>query len=161
MSVSLVRLDDRLIHGQVTVGWAPALDIACIVLANDEVAGDEWEQTVYRGGTSADVDVLFHTVTGAAEAWRNGDFDDTTTLILVESTTDALQLLNSGAPLTSLNIGGLHHRADCKKVLSYVFVDETDMENFRQLSQKSIELECRDTPHAKKLLLDSVVALSE
>jgi len=160
MAVELVRLDDRLIHGQVTAGWVPALDVRHIILANDEVAGDSWEQSVYRGGTPEDVDVRFLTVTDTAAAWQSGEFEDGVTLILLESPSDAVLLLNAGAPITSLNVGGLHHRENRRKVLSYVFVNDQDLACFRKLHEGSVELECRDTPNAKKQLLNAIISLA-
>ena len=161
MAVELVRLDDRLIHGQVTVGWVPALQIRRIILVNDEVAGDEWEQSIYRGGTPDDVDVRFFSIADAGVAWQSGEFEDVATIILLESPFDAMALRQTGADFSSLNIGGLHHRENRKKVLSYVFVNEEDVDCFRKMHELGVELECRDTPQAKKQLLNEIVPLAE
>ena len=67
MAIELFRIDDRLIHGQVVVGWGQPLDLAFIVLVDDEVASSEWEQELYRMGVPPEMDVHFDTVEGAAE----------------------------------------------------------------------------------------------
>ena len=65
MPVELYRIDDRLIHGQVVVGWGQPLDIGFIVLVDDEVAASEWEQELYRMGVPPEMDVYFHGVDDA------------------------------------------------------------------------------------------------
>ena len=67
MAIELFRIDDRLIHGQVVVGWGQPLDLAFIVLVDDEVASSEWEQELYRMGVPPEMDVHFDTVEDAAE----------------------------------------------------------------------------------------------
>ena len=68
MSLVLYRIDDRLIHGQVVVGWGQPLDIGFIVLVDDEVARSEWEQELYRMGTPPEMEVYFHP--GIVASWR-------------------------------------------------------------------------------------------
>ncbi len=68
MPVELYRIDDRLIHGQVVVGWGRPLDIRFIVLVDDEVAASEWEQELYRMGVPPEMDVFFHGVDDAVAA---------------------------------------------------------------------------------------------
>ena len=66
MPVEIYRIDDRLIHGQVVVGWGRPLDIGFIVLVDDEVAASEWEQELYRMGVPPEMEVFFHGVDEAA-----------------------------------------------------------------------------------------------
>ena len=65
MPIALYRIDDRLIHGQVVVGWGQPLELRFIVLVDDEVAGSEWEQELYRMGVPPDMSVYFHGVDDA------------------------------------------------------------------------------------------------
>ena len=66
MAVELMRIDDRLIHGQVVVGWGQPLDIDFIVLVDDEVASSDWEQELYRMGVPPEMEVVFASVDAAA-----------------------------------------------------------------------------------------------
>ena len=60
MTLVLYRIDDRLIHGQVVVGWGQPLDIGFIVLVDDAVAASDWEQELYRMGVPPEMEVYFH-----------------------------------------------------------------------------------------------------
>ena len=66
MTLVLYRIDDRLIHGQVVVGWGQPLDLRFIVLVDDEVASSDWEQELYRMGVPPEMEVHFHSATEAA-----------------------------------------------------------------------------------------------
>src|SRR5687768_17646120 len=66
VAVELMRIDDRLIHGQVVVGWGQPLDIGFIVLVDDDVAASDWEQELYRMGVPPDMEVYFESVDSAA-----------------------------------------------------------------------------------------------
>src|SRR3712207_5416689 len=73
MAVELYRIDDRLIHGQVVVGWGQPLDVGFIALVDDEVAASDWEQELYRMGVPPEMDVYFEAVDAAAQQlarWR-------------------------------------------------------------------------------------------
>ena len=65
--IVLNRIDDRLIHGQVVVGWGQPLDVRFIVLVDDEVAASEWGQELYRMGSLPQMDVYFHSVAEGRE----------------------------------------------------------------------------------------------
>src|SRR6267154_3055503 len=67
MSIALYRLDDRLIHGQVVVGWGKPLNVGFIVLVDDAVRSSEWEQELYRMGVPADIEVVFASTVEAAQ----------------------------------------------------------------------------------------------
>ncbi|HEY0972155.1 MAG TPA: PTS sugar transporter subunit IIB, partial [Gemmatimonadales bacterium] len=62
MPIELFRIDDRLIHGQVVVGWGQPLEIDLIILVDDELADSEWEQELYRMGVPPTMQVVFETV---------------------------------------------------------------------------------------------------
>ena len=65
MSVELYRIDDRLIHGQVVVGWGKPLAAEFIALVDDEVAASDWEQDLYRMGVPPEMDVYFDSIESA------------------------------------------------------------------------------------------------
>ena len=86
MSLALVRLDDRLIHGQVVVGWGQPLNAAFIVLVDDEVRGSEWEQDLYRMGVPANMEVVFASVSEAERRLPEWEADDRPGILLTGDT---------------------------------------------------------------------------
>ena len=68
MPIVLCRIDDRLIHGQVVLGWGRPLGIERIVLVNDEVAASPWEQDLYRMAVPAEIELRFASIAAATSA---------------------------------------------------------------------------------------------
>ena len=66
MAIVLCRIDDRLIHGQVVIGWGRAMGIDLIILVDDQVAASDWEQELYRMAVTPEIEVRFVTMADAA-----------------------------------------------------------------------------------------------
>ena len=64
MAVLLHRIDDRLIHGQVVIGWGRPLGAQFVALVDDQVAGSDWERYLYRMGVPPEVDHVTRWNTG-------------------------------------------------------------------------------------------------
>ena len=70
MPVEGFRIDDRLVHGQVVVGWGQPLSLRFLVLVDDVVAANEWERELYRMGTPPEMELCVETVESAAARMR-------------------------------------------------------------------------------------------
>src|SRR6185312_2514817 len=70
MSIVLCRIDDRLIHGQVVIGWGRPLGINLIILVDDQVAASDWEQELYRMAVDPNIEVRFVSVADATAHLR-------------------------------------------------------------------------------------------
>src|SRR5579863_5757070 len=108
--IELYRIDDRLIHGQVVVGWGQPMDVGFIVLVDDEVAASDWEQELYRLGVPPGMDVYFETVAGAAEAFPRFVGDARVGILLTKDIETMDRLASTIAALRTINLGGLHYR---------------------------------------------------
>src|SRR5260370_26243604 len=134
MSIALYRIDDRLIPGQVVVGWGQPLHVGFIVLVDDTVRGSAWEQDLYRMGVPADIEVVFASTAEAAArlpVWER----DPPVAILVAGDIDTLAALTSnGLRVPRINIGGLHHRPARSERLRYVYLSDDEAAKLRSLA---------------------------
>ena len=126
MAFVLVRIDDRLIHGQVTVAWGTWLKCDRIILVNDEVARTPWKRDLYADadslGTVVSVLAVDDFLRGVeADAWA-----EERALVVVESPRDLAELLKGGLRIDEANIGGMHHAPGKRELLPYVYVDDDD-----------------------------------
>lgn len=151
MALILVRIDDRLIHGQVTIGWAQVLQPDRILLVNDAIAKNSWQKKLYEAVVPSEMSVSILTIEEAAKELLGGAFDAEKIFMIVESPQDVLVLLRRGLAIKSVNVGGLHYTDDKHRLLPYVFVTEQDIRLFKELMAMGIEVECRDVPTAKKV----------
>ena len=133
MTLVLNRIDDRLIHGQVVVGWGQPLDVAFIVLVDDVVAESDWEQELYRMGVPPEMEVRFHS---AAEAGPQLDHYRTETRpgILLTGDIATMKCLVEHGGVREVNVGGIHHRAGRTQHLRYVFLTPAEAAALRELA---------------------------
>lgn len=148
MSLSLVRLDDRLIHGQVVVGWGQPLNVGFIVLVDDEVHDSPWEQDLYRMGVPSNIEVVFASVDEAQRRipeWKA----DPRTGILLAGDIDTLVAVAAAGGFTTVNIGGVHHRPGRSERLRYVYLTDEEAEKLRQLASNGVSVTAQDVPTAR------------
>ena len=150
MPLCLVRIDDRLIHGQVVIGWGGYLHPDRIILCSDEVASSEWEKEIYIGAVGEDIEASVLTVEESAESILNDKFNDAKLFLLAESPKTFVDLLNYGVKIATINIGGMHYKEGKRRIISYIYVDEQDVDWFKELYRRHVKLECQDVPHCRK-----------
>jgi mannose/fructose/N-acetylgalactosamine-specific phosphotransferase system component IIB len=142
MPVALVRIDDRLIHGQVVLGWARVLKADRIVVANDRIAANEWERRLYAASVPPPVAVTFAAVGGVESASSEGQ----SVILLFESVPDLCAAVRAGARFDEINVGGLHYREGTSEVLPYVYLSQEDRAALKSLAEQGIRLIARDIP---------------
>ena len=148
MSLLLIRVDDRLLHGQVTQGWGSVLNPDRFVVANDAVAGDEWEREMYELSAPEGGVVSVVTIAETGERIREWIEAGEDILLLIENPSDALDLYRSGLTFDELNMGGLHHRNGRKRILPYICLDRDDIEALTALRDHGVAVECADVPNS-------------
>ncbi|OGR89289.1 MAG: hypothetical protein A2992_02660 [Elusimicrobia bacterium RIFCSPLOWO2_01_FULL_59_12] len=146
MPVVLVRIDDRLVHGQVVEGWLKAIRASWIVVASDPVAADETQKALYLLAVPQGIKLSCLSILDAAKAWGDESWKKERVLVLVASPQDVVALVNQGAQMKSVNVGGMHYKEGRVQVLKAVSVDDKDVAALRTLAQKDILLEARPLP---------------
>lgn len=147
MTLVLHRVDDRLIHGQVVVGWGQPLGIRFIALVNDEVAASDWEQELYRMGAPPEMDIYFHTVDAGTHAVPRYRDDDRPGILLTGDVASMLRLVTESG-VRDVNIGGIHHRPDRRQRLRYVFLSPEEEAVLREMERRGATVTARDVPSA-------------
>ena len=148
MSLALVRLDDRLIHGQVVVGWGQPLNVAFIILVDDEVRDSAWEQDLYRMGVPSSIEVVFASVEEARRQIPDWETDPRVGILLAGDI-DTMTALVAGGNIPRVNIGGIHHRTGRSERLRYVYLTDEEAVKLRRLASDGIEVTAQDVPTAR------------
>ena len=160
MTLVLNRIDDRLIHGQVVVGWGQPLDVKFIVLVDDDVAESDWEQELYRMGVPPEMEVRFHSVTAAALL-----LDDYRTEvrpgILLTGDIAVMRALVENGGVRDVNIGGIHHKPGRIQHLRYVFLTPGEEQALRDLAAHGAVVTAQDVPAARAIPLQELLAARE
>ncbi len=146
MALVLARIDDRLIHGQVTVGWAMHLNPDRILLANNEIAADQWQCEVYASSVSPNMKVSILSIAEAASFLLNPDNTSERTILLTASAGDMAGLVGMGLDLDQVNVGGLHFGPGKKEMLPFVYLGRLDFTPLRQLLDRGVSLMAQQVP---------------
>jgi mannose/fructose/N-acetylgalactosamine-specific phosphotransferase system component IIB len=146
MSVELLRIDDRLVHGQVVEGWLKALRINHIVVASDTVEADDTQKALYLLAVPEGVQLSCLKLVDTAHAWKANRWKQDRALVLVSTPEEALKLSEAGAAVHSVNLGGLHYRNGRVQVLKGISLDDQDVRALKNLASRGIVLEARPLP---------------
>jgi mannose/fructose/N-acetylgalactosamine-specific phosphotransferase system component IIB len=155
--VELYRIDDRLIHGQVVVGWGQPLDIGFIVLVDDEVAASDWEQELYRMGVPPGMDVYFSTVETAARDHGRYASDPRAGILLTGDIATMARLAERVPGIRAVNVGGIHHRPGRTQRLRFVFLTADEERALRALAGRGVVITAQDVPAARPLSLEDTL----
>jgi PTS system mannose-specific IIB component len=158
--IALVRVDNRLVHGQVLEAWVPALSAQGILVADDEVAGNALaraamslaipKNVAFRVARLAEVAGMLRPGGSGAPAPR--------TLVLVRNVRDAVALREQGVPLPHLNLGNVHYSAGREQVAPTVYLDAAEIEALEQLGAAGTGIEARAVPAEAPVSLPTIAA---
>ena len=162
MTLGLFRIDERLLHGQVIVGWGMRLGIDYYVVVDDELATSDWEQDIYSAGLADRTAVEFVSVAEAVERFQELDSRAGRGALLTKGTTEMRALAEAG--LLSgrrVNLGGLHGTGSRRRVLTYVHVSPDEEEDLKAIHRASTGVTARDLPTGREVALEDLVDVLE
>jgi mannose/fructose/N-acetylgalactosamine-specific phosphotransferase system component IIB len=155
--IQLFRIDDRLIHGQVVLGWVSVLNSDCIIVCDNSVFENDWQKELYLSCAPDYLKTMVLDVKGTAEYLKNNKEDFSKTIVLVNSPQVVEELLNSGVELQNINVGGVHFREGRKSILPYLYLNDGELDSFKRCIEKGVNFECLDVPTGNKVNLKSVI----
>jgi len=157
--IALVRVDNRLVHGQVLEAWVPALAAQGILVADDEVAGNALARAAMSLAIPKKVAFRIAPLADAAAMLRPGGTGapGPRTLLLVRNVRDAVALRERGVPLPHLNLGNVHFSPGREHVTPTVYLDSGEIEALEQLGASGTEIEARAVPAEAPVSLPTIV----
>ena len=141
MSLRLVRIDDRLIHGQVVAGWLRALGAQRIVIVDDASAGDEFLREVLVLAAPQGVPVeVYGIAEGAARCIELADAPEPV-IVLARSPRTILSLRQAGVPIEVVDLGGLGAGPGRRRIHKTISVSPDEIRDLRELEQLGTRVE--------------------
>lgn len=150
----LLRIDDRLLHGQVARNWMKQVGADVIVVANDLVSEDEKQQHLMDLVTPMGSKSYFFGLSEASTKIKGLEEEDA--LVLVESPADALKLIEDGIEIDSVNVGNIHQTSGKEKVNESIFVDQNDIDTFKKIETSGKKLDFRTLPNDQAIDFDQL-----
>jgi len=161
MAILLYRVDERLIHGQVVVGWGAELHPDRIIIVDDELAVSEWEQELYTLGLPDGIEASFVTLDTARSHVREWESDSTRSILLTRDIGTMLRLAEKGLLRgREVNIGGLHHAPGRDAILPYVYLSSAERNALERLVDEGVIPSARDLPGARRIAADRLLRVA-
>ena len=159
MQIGLARIDDRLIHGQVATRWTKETNVTRIIVVSDEVAADTVRKTLLTQVAPPGVTAHVVDVAKMIRVYNNPKYAGERVMLLFTNPTDVERIVEGGVKITSVNIGGMAFRQGKTQVNNAISVDDKDIEAFKKLNERGIELEARKVSTDQKLKMMDLMTL--
>ena len=151
-NIAFLRIDDRLIHGQVIVGWLPEIKPENLVVVNDNVAEDAMRQDLMSLSVPPDVELEFYSTSEISDE----DVNDSS-FILVSSPKDAWECLQKGIKPERFNVGGMHSKDGKEEIFEALHVDDEDRKYFDLIIKSGVEPIFQPTPQNEPKRLGDIL----
>lgn len=140
MNITLLRIDDRLIHGQVATSWAKAVKCEAIFAISDEVAADPLRRELLLQIAPEHLKAYVIPVEKAIKVYHNPKYAGKNILWLITKPADAVRLIEGGVKIDKINVGGMTYKDGNKQLSDAVTVGKGDVEAFKKLLDLGIDL---------------------
>jgi len=148
--LKIVRLDDRLVHGQLFNNWCTYENITEILVVNKEVNNNEIRKTFIEISAPENIKIIFCDVSKALEIYEEEcKFENV--IIIFGNPFELLEFIEYGGKVKSINIGGMSYKKDKKRISTTFYVDEAELKALKKIAGYNIELEIRILPTDKKI----------
>ncbi|NLF00734.1 MAG: PTS sugar transporter subunit IIB [Anaerolineales bacterium] len=147
--LGLVRIDDRLIHGQVVTVWCRHQHFTRILVVDDDVAADSFMQEVLRLAAPPGLIVEAMTLQDAIQEFAQERPDRATTMVLLKSPRVAQALYDGGVTYKALNIGGMGSAPGRKNVFKNIAISNEEIVILKRLLQAGVKITLLTVPGEK------------
>lgn len=155
--IRLLRIDDRLVHGQVALTWTPAVGAECLVVANDKVAKDDFLRMTMNLAKPANAKLLIKSIADTITFLSDERSKPMKILVLVNSVQDAAALSAALPEIQSINFGGIRTREGARPISKAIAVTDADVASIRDLLGRGIELEVRQVPTDEPRSIETLI----
>lgn len=141
-----VRIDERLIHGQVASVWVNFLGCNRIIVANDAAPKSEMQIAALKLACPIGVKLSILSVNKAAANILAGKYDADKVFLITRNVPDCKRIVDAGVVLPGINVGNLAHQDGYRKIKKSVSLNEEDIELIRSMIASGIAITARMVP---------------
>ncbi len=152
-----IRIDDRLIHGQVATMWSHKLGVSRLMVVNDAVATNDVQKQVLRMAVPAGIASSIISKETAIHNIKAGKYEGQNVLLIVKSPVDLLSFVENGLDIQNINVGNMSSRKDTEVLKPNISVTKEERQAFEKLLEKGIEITTIMTPDDKKTWLKDIL----
>ncbi|MGL5935823.1 MAG: PTS system mannose/fructose/N-acetylgalactosamine-transporter subunit IIB [Cetobacterium sp.] len=156
MAIKFVRIDDRLIHGQVVTTWMKKFSIEQVIVIDNKIAKNEIQIQALNMTAPSNIKLNVFDVEKFSEIYKKVEIKRET-LLLFTNPMDVLDCLKNGVEFPTLNVGGMKHREGREKLTKAVAASLEEKEAFRSILEKGVNVEVQMVPNDKLTLIQEYI----
>ncbi|WP_125605324.1 PTS system mannose/fructose/N-acetylgalactosamine-transporter subunit IIB [Lapidilactobacillus bayanensis] len=141
-----IRIDDRLIHGQVATRWSTGLKVNRIMVIDDEVAADEVQKSILRMAAPAGISTSIITEEKAIHNIKAGKYESQRVLLVVKRPKVLLDLINAGIPIDKINVGNMSNRDETVQVKKSVSLTAEERHDIEVIMAQGVKVTAQMVP---------------
>ncbi len=157
MTLRLVRVDDRLIHGQITTFWTRNIQADMILVADDKAANDPLQKNLMKIAVPSGVDVEVLAVEQAGQRLMSSEWGDRQVFLILRSPVSLLELVQMGVPIEAANVGNVGGGEGKERLTKQVAATPEEMEAWHALDEAGVQLEVQWLPGDSKTDLNRIL----
>ncbi len=157
IDIAAVRIDTRLLHGQVATAWTKQIAPNRIIVVSDGVAHDELRKTMIEQAAPPGVPANVVPISKMVEVAKDPRFGATKAFLLFETPQDLLRCIEGGVDIKKANIGSMAHSVGKVVVTNAIAMGEDDVKTLEELKAKGVELEARKVPSDSSEDIDAML----
>lgn len=153
MAVKVMRIDDRLIHGQIVTAWIKDSGAKAILVADDKAAADPTQRMLLQLTTPKGIKLYIESVEEAARKLKENEITEDL-FLLVRDPKNANRLFELGFMIETLNVGNISNsksETGRTTLLPYIHVEQQDVDNLYEIAKRGIKLDLRAVPNDRSM----------
>ncbi len=144
--IILIRVDDRLLHGQIVCAWVPFVRANALIVASDEAAGDSIVKEIMASCGHRGLNVAVESIEDVIKYVSSGGDGDSRAILIVGELKDAMRIYEDGMKFQSLNIGNIHHEENGRMLSPSVIINSEDEAIIERFEKMGVRIDIRDVP---------------
>jgi len=151
-AINLVRVDDRLIHGQIMQVWSKGKGTNAIFVIDNETAADDFMKEIYESTQSTgSMKIKVFSASELIDEWNKNQFGDYKLILLFKKISEVKAVVEGGVPITELDMGNVSKKRGTTQVIPTVHLSENDWNDLKAISAAGVEVFFQNIPANQKV----------
>ena len=155
--IGLVRVDDRLIHGQVVTTWINQTQSNRIVIVDDELVKNEFLTSVFAMAAPKGLPVEVKSADQFAKEWVKNGLGSGTALVLFRNIPTLKLAYEKGFNFDHVQIAGIASGSGRKLVFKAIALSQQDASTLKKLNEKGVDIVFQSMPEERGANLQSII----
>lgn len=150
-NIGLIRIDYRLVHGQVVVRWSKAVHPDRIVVIDDVLCKDEMMMLVYKMAAPKNYEFSLLGTSDFIEKWKADTFQDETLLVLFQTVESCYKAFEEGMPMDKVQLGNCPKEPGKTDVCKYIFLSDAEAGMLEKMKESGVTICMQNVPDDREL----------